>query len=114
MSNGLIPTNRIAPSAGFVFSNPPFCISAAIRCVKKLRPALASFFRISRLRVLLSTTRGMIGPISRHKEIEQRLARTEQQLSLPQRISRYLVRDMTLKVDSKQIPLRTDIDFIAE
>jgi len=34
--------------------------------------------------------------------------------SFPDSHSRYLVRDMTLKVDSKQIPLRTDIDFIAE
>src|ERR1700681_194009 len=35
--------------------------------------------------------------VSKHKELEQRLARTEQQLSLLQKISRYLVREMTLQ-----------------
>jgi len=63
----------LLPDIGFVFSN------------RRLRPRPT--FK----------TRGIIRLVSRHKEIEQRLARTEQQLSLLQRISRYLVRDMTLQ-----------------
>jgi uroporphyrinogen-III synthase len=35
--------------------------------------------------------------VSRHKELDQRLARAEQQLRLLQRISRYLVREMNLQ-----------------
>ena len=46
---------------------------------------------------MLSKPRGIIRLVSRHKELEQRLARTEQQLRLLQRISRYLVRDMSLQ-----------------
>jgi len=35
--------------------------------------------------------------VSRHKELDHRIARTEQQLRLLQKISRYLVRDMSLQ-----------------
>jgi len=40
---------------------------------------------------------GIIGVVSKAKELEQRLARTEQQLSLLQKISRCMVRPMSLQ-----------------
>jgi signal transduction protein with GAF and PtsI domain len=46
---------------------------------------------------VLSTVRGIIRLVSRHKELEQRLERTEQQLRLLQKISRCLVREMSLQ-----------------
>ena len=45
---------------------------------------------------MLSAARGIIRLVSRHKELEQRLERTEQQLRLLQKISRCLVREMNL------------------
>src|SRR5580704_1808423 len=100
---GPIVRNRIVHSAGFVFSNHAFCLTASTRCVNKLHPALASFLRHQKpetpasARVMRSKPRGIMRLVSRHKELEQRLARTEQQLRLLQRISRYLVRDMSLQ-----------------
>ena len=40
--------------------------------------------------------RGIIGLVPRHKELEQRLERTEQQLRLVQKISRCMIREMSL------------------
>lgn len=45
---------------------------------------------------MVFTARGIIGLVPRHKELEQRLERTEQQLRLVQKISRCMVREMSL------------------
>lgn len=55
--------------------------------------------------------RGIMKEVSRARELEQRLARTEQQLRLLQKISRSMVRDMKLQ-DALDVVVTLVVDFM--